>query len=205
MIPAGGKAQAASPPGPEWLRQRLGIDYFASVEYVQIGPRRAFEALIAVKQLGSLRDLRIDIDGTPLTHEQIELLASMRNVRRMQFFARQRTDVLREAVSRLPALEGLVLHRCNVDDQGVRHIATMAGMDALFFTDCQIGMNAASEICRMTSLRRLGLKDCRIGDDALPFIGRLTHLTFVNLAGTSVTDGGAASLKRELPECKVTR
>ncbi|MCH7725471.1 MAG: hypothetical protein IH991_03155 [Planctomycetes bacterium] len=53
----------AEPPGPDWLRNLIGVDYFSDVAYVYIPSAKVDD----IGPLRDLTDLRVDLSGTQVS------------------------------------------------------------------------------------------------------------------------------------------
>lgn len=84
---------SASPPGPDWLRKVLGVDFLASVTFVSLkshGPDRAHVTdgdLVHLRDLGELQTIQLDwteITDTGLLHLQDLRQLTMLSIRDTQ-------------------------------------------------------------------------------------------------------------------------
>ncbi len=71
----GNKVPNAEPPGPQWLRNLLGLDYFDDVVFVWLNLEGT--QVTDVTPLSGLTSLqRLDLDGTQVGEEAVDQLRS---------------------------------------------------------------------------------------------------------------------------------
>jgi hypothetical protein len=167
-----------APPAPEWLRRRLGDEFFQEVVYVRLGrgplQERDFEA---IGRLGSVRGLNLHMtrfDGAWLVH-----LRGLAGLRGLGLAMTAVGDDDLEPIARLPMLEDLTLHWTKVGDDGV------------------------AKLGRLRRLRILTLSHTRVTDRSLGPLGSLIGLEDVSLNDTGISPEGAERLRRALPRAKI--
>jgi hypothetical protein len=193
-----------SPPGPEWLRQRLGDDFFATVVHADVVDDEGLEKLHLLPDLQALT-LSHDVTDAGLKHlenlqtlEELTLPAALvgdRGVEHIRALTRLRclkicndnpadtkrlvTDAALETIARLSRLEKLSLKGTHVTDAGLVHLK------------------------RLPRLREFDLSGTAVSDAGLKHLLGMTQLEELNLAGTQVTRKGGEMLDDALPDCHV--
>ncbi|MGD0900670.1 MAG: hypothetical protein ABR915_22790 [Thermoguttaceae bacterium] len=144
----GASIVGAEPPGPPWLRNLLGEEFLASVDYASPGTE-----LESIKRLPQLRELylagaRITDDGLAalgaLTQLQVLILTGtgvsdaglehIRGLRQLQVLWLGRTGVTDSGLAHLTGmlrLQYLDLYGTKVTDAGLVHLAGLSRLDSL--------------------------------------------------------------------------
>jgi Leucine-rich repeat (LRR) protein len=148
MLPAGARQTRSS-----WLRAHLGNDFFDEVLNVDLGNGQAPDA-------------------------GLELLKSLRNLKRLGLFSTNVTDDGLEHLKGLTSLEFLNLYKVQFTDAGLVHLKGL------------------------TNLKELYIRDAQITDAGLEYLTGLTNLQFLAL-GSSVTPEGVKKLQEALPNCEI--
>ena len=166
------------PPGPNWLRNLFGPDYFATVVGVNGKDQLGDGDLAPLEHLTHLRCLLIGNDtATDVALDRIKGLTQLETL--MLYETTQITDAGLEHVEHLTHLKNLILWDCvHVTDVGLKHLK---GLPRLAF---------------------LGLPDTPITDAGLEDIKCLTSLKKISLDGTKVTEQGSQDLLRAMPDLK---
>ena len=125
-----------SPPGPKFLRDLIGIDYFASVDVVylnkqpvsdlsQIEPLSRLRLLQLSNHDGELADISslanlANLESLYLAHYPIADISSLRALKRLRSFTAFATDISDIAVlGSLPRLEEVSLRNCQISDDDI--------------------------------------------------------------------------------------
>jgi hypothetical protein len=170
-------APRPSPPGPKWLRELIGIDYFVTFVgadmYVKSAGDDSIAALEDFPQLCSL-----DVHGPGVTDSVFARLSKLTQLRYLCLYDNSITESGWESVGRFIHLKRLVLGGSNVTDSALERIAALDDLDEL----------------RMV--------DCPITDVEIQHIKKLRRLKFLDIRGTGVTDAGVEDLKRAFPKMK---
>ena len=174
------------PPGPAWLRERLGIDHLANVDGIVLwNPQTVGTALRYLKDLPTCRRLYLQFNETRLTDAELADLALLVQLERLEIQSPKKTDRLLAALKSLKNLESLTIsgRAAGISDEGAAHLAGLK------------------------SLRRLVLasqeNESGITDRGLAHFRGLTRLQELDLTGNQVTASGVAELQTALPNCKV--
>jgi len=171
----------AVPPGPAWLRRRIGDDYFRSARIVDLSistPRKE-QGLSNVDDEGlhvlqSLPDLQV-ID---LSHN------------------RAVTDQGLVHLRSLTKLRTLVLYECKISGAGLAHLEHMPNLKVLEVSHNPLTHEGLLAIGRLQTLRNLGMSHTPITDDDLATLASLSNLKLLWLDNTAITDRGLVHLER---------
>jgi hypothetical protein len=174
------------PPGPAWLRERLGIDHLANVDCIVLwDPQTVGTALRWLKDLPTCRRLYLQFNETRLTDEELADLAMLKQLREFGIQSPRQTDRILSALEPLTNLESFTIagRAEGISDDGVAHLAGLK------------------------SLRRLVLANqehqAGITDRGLARLRGLTRLRELDLSGNKVTASGVSELQKSLPNCKI--
>jgi len=214
------------PPGPVWLRQIVGDEYFFIVDHVGLGSRKAKDLSLApISRLTELRSL--SLIGPEITADGLVHLRGLTNLWNLSFTATQVTDEGLVHLEGLTELGWLALMETETTDEGLGHLKDMTGMRYLFLNGTEItdaglvhldGMTKLltlelggtqitdAGLVRMgdfSELRNLTLDDTQITDAGLMHLSGLTYLSGLRIRDTRVTDEGVKKLQQALPNCKI--
>jgi hypothetical protein len=162
-------------PGPDWLRNLLGVDYFATVTSVRVNVGTD-EFLEAAADLPHLRDLRIACDS-------------------------KITDHAWEHLKELNELESLYLR--GIHDSGMTNLRGLTQLRTLYITGTDLTGAGLENLQELTQLGTLNLTDTKVTDAGLASLKGLTQLRRFQLWKTEVTDDGVKDLKKALPGCQI--
>jgi Leucine-rich repeat (LRR) protein len=167
------------PPGPAWLRELIGSDYFVTVDsadvYVKSAGDDSIAALEDFPQLCSL-----DLHGPGVTDSVLARLSKLTQLRNLCLYDNSITESGWESVGQFIHLKRLLLGGSNVTDVSLERIAGLG------------------------ELVELRMVDCPVTDVGLQYIKRLRHLQLLDIRGTGITDTGLADLQRAFPKMKQT-
>lgn len=165
------------PPGPEWLRSLIGVDYFASVVQVEID------------------------SGNGAVDDSITVLANFPRLRSLCLKGAGVTDSVMAKIGKLTELHVLQLWQSSVTDAGCENLEKLTQLELLelskdhFITDASL-----AHIQSLSRLEFLWLSGSSgITDAALQHLKNLTNLKSLNPNKTQITVGGVEQLKRVLP------
>lgn len=168
----------AVPPGPKWLRELIGRDFFdtvVGVAYTWPSDGSLSDADLAV--LARLPRLRyIGIDDAPA---RIEV-----------------TNAGFAHLKGLTQLQGLFLPGAGIDDAGIAHLRALAKLQTLGLAQSYLGDASCAWIGGLRELKGLSLDGTRITDGGVMHLSRLGKLEILSLARTRITDMAASHLSR---------
>lgn len=105
-----------------------------------------------------------------------------------------------------PALTDLNLHACELTDESMEDLATLAGLEYLDigYSRSKITDVGASHFLSLQQLKKLNIYDSGITDKTLlEVFAKLPALASVELLATKVTASGVAKFKQLKPNCRV--
>jgi hypothetical protein len=137
-----GKSQ---PPGPKWLVDRIGVDYFSNVTFVNM-MRGSDEDLIRIGHLGRLE--RLNLHGAPVTDVGLAYLKGLAHLQVLDLDETQVTDAGLVHLKRLASLNSIALSKTRVTDDGLDHLKELRSLRELILYDGRITDAGAAELRR---------------------------------------------------------
>jgi hypothetical protein len=200
----------AIPPGPKWLREKIGDDYFCNAICLRMScpsqnppppanyptPAAAkfnFDELDKLPRLNALALFNYD-----RLDEKLDVLARLPELEALNF---SNSNFNGSALAKLPnpeRIRTLTLTRSDVDDAALQCIGRMTGLRELDLCGTRVTDAGLIQLRNLAELRRLDLRDTLITAEGLK---RLAGLTLVNLdvAGSKVTLASLAELQTLFP------
>ena len=176
-------------PGPEWLRHRIGEEYFVSVA----------EAFFD-KPSHRVLDDTMFLDFTASIRSQ-----NLPRPRGLVFADLPITDAALTNLSTFPHLTSLHIINCpNVTDAGLEHIESLTKLRQLDLRGSSITDRGLVRLSNLKELRELSLMRTAVTDDGLAHLDELTNLEWLALSDTSVTIEAAKTLRQRLPNCEMS-
>lgn len=160
--------------GPPWLVDYLGVDYFASVEFVWIDHSNVAD-LSPLVNLPNLRQLSV-LRADEVT--DISPLCELTELQWLQLWSTSVTDL--SPLAKLTKLKRLELGCCRVND--ITPLASLTKLETLSLFDCSAGLVALENL---TSLKTLCLETDSTNLSAL---AKLMSLEDLMLMGDAITD-----------------
>jgi internalin A len=180
-------------PGPKWLVDFLGVDYFADATSVTIRTPQA-DAILA--HVGRLRRLeRLDAQSSPVTDAG---LAHLRGLSELRSLSCSGTPGLTDAgLAHLAGLERLevlwIEGSMRIEGPGMAHLA---GLHRLSFLCIDNETDAGlPNLSRLTGLRKLLIGITKVTDVTLAQLARLTWLEELQFGGETGSDAGMDHLR----------
>jgi hypothetical protein len=203
---------------PEWLVDRIGIDYFHRVVRVVFQPQsdeHAAAAVNALKEIGPPRDLtlhgplfvdrfvrRLDelngIEGLRLVSLPFRLtdkawLASLARLRQLRFLAivgSEFGDDGLKAITALKQLECLELSYARITDSGLAHLESLPRLKTLVLGPSHLSPAGLRRLHGLSRLDSLTIGDSRLVESGLKELKSLRRLKRLGLEGTPISDAG---------------
>lgn len=189
------------PPGPAWLRESVGEDYFASVACV--GVLRASDT--SLEHLRAFPNVqRLDIQDEHLTDADLKYLRGPTNLRMLDLSYTAITDASREVLRTYRSLENLNLGDTMVTDASLECLRSLTSLKTLNLYRTGVTDAGLAHLQSLTNLEQLDLQCTHVTDAGLDHLQTLKRLEDLNLKGTQVTDHGIEKLSRALPKCRIT-
>jgi Leucine-rich repeat (LRR) protein len=205
-----------APPGPRWLRDLMGNDFFDDAVAID-WPRYPFrsaptdDSLAHLAHLPRLKLLSIGF-SEPFRNNEVNAgvtdagLVHLRGLAQLEYLDLEYTAITDAGLANIKGatqLEGLVLGHTQVTDAGLVHLRNMTRLKLLFFDGTAVtdaGMPVI--IQEFPQLENLRVGETQITDAGLKDLQRLTRLTLLNLSGTQITNDSLLHL-RELPQLEI--
>ena len=213
----------AAPPGPAWLRNFVGDDFFASVVEVGSFSGSGIDTLEACPELKTC-----NLSGSYVTDAGLEHLQNLRTLEELnlQGSFRVSDDGLRNLkaltglrklnlgniaitsaglkhLQGLTQLRSLILEGCPRSSDGLKYLTGMSQLEELKLDENPITDAGLQHLTGLSQLQSLSLIDSRVTDAGLPYLSNLRLLRSLDLRGTRVTEVGVAKLHGLLPECEI--
>lgn len=178
------------PPGPAWLRDLIGIDFFTDVVRVDCGGKQ----IKNVKLLAELPRLRrLDLSSTNVN--DVTSLGKLTNLHILELRDTQVSDVA--SFERLTQLEYLQLSGTQVSD--VTPLVALRDLEHLYLNSTRV--RDVSPLMNLKNLEFLGLNDTDVSEVAS--LANLTSLKWLDLRGTQVREEEYHELQQALPTCNI--
>jgi hypothetical protein len=191
---------APEPPGPTWLRDFLGVDYFAEVIHVKVsGPQVTNDTLARLLSLPHLQLLGVDSDL--ITDSGV---ANVARSKELISFGLTSKSVTVASIDHLQGLPNLRFLRCSgsqVNDSWIEHIAKLKSLKTLVLDDTGVTDEGLADLARLTKLEGLFFEDMPITDASLDQLHGMSNLKRIGLHQTQVTKEGVKRLQKALPNC----
>lgn len=189
-------------PGPEWLREIIGDEYFFRVNRVTFIFEKADDTALAV--IGKLTDLKgLAIAEAQITSAGLKHLARLTDLESLEL---QDTLVTSDDLVNLKGLtylKSLQLNNTKVTDDSIEHLKELTHLEGLWLVNTQISDAGLVDIRDMISLQMLFLNGTQITDAGLDNLESLTNLRTLTLSDTQVTVEGVKKLQQAIPKCKI--
>ncbi|HEY3394530.1 MAG TPA: hypothetical protein VGK58_17600 [Lacipirellulaceae bacterium] len=176
-------------PGPNWIRRRLGEEYFVSVveAFFDKPSHRVLDDAMFAEFVDSLRS-----QGLPrppgLVFSELPI-----------------TDVTIQRLDEFPDLRSLhILHCPGVTDAGLQTLGSLKKLRRLDLRGTSITDQGLANLSTLIQLRELALSQTSVSDGGLVHLKPLTNLEWLALSNTAVTGDGVKTLKQHLPKCEMS-
>jgi hypothetical protein len=216
------------PPGPDWLRNLIGLDYFATAARVDLHPQDDItdETFDSLANLPHLRC--VSVVGLGVTDARIARLGGLNELQAVTVMNSSVTDGGWEFLGHLLHLKRLRLDGPNISDSTLGHVKGLVELTHLYLIGNQVsdsGLKNLEGLSQLEVLWLYGHKNLRknfgfrpvssgmvannsstgISDNGLRCLKRLSHLKLldIDLSASRVTPVGLGDLKRSLPNLKV--
>ena len=198
----GASPPAKRPPpwAPRWVVDRLGAEYFYTVDYAGIGETGTDEVAGQVARLG--RIYSVHFNGTGLTDAGLARLRGLD----FQILGLRRTKVTDAGLAHLEGisqLEALDLAKTSVGDAGMAHVGRLPGIKYLVLEETRVTDLGLDRLGPLKDLIYLDLEHTAVGDRGVARLASLTGLDELNLYWTQVTPPAVLALRAALPRTYV--
>jgi hypothetical protein len=195
-------AGKATPPGPTWLRQWLGDDFFTNA--VGLHPNRTTDAdLEHLKDLPRLK--AISLHSSKITDDGLNRIKALSQLETLDLQSTEITDAGLETLKEIPSLKSLCLFDTKITDAGLKNLQGLIELHYLILNDTEISDSGLEYTKGLIHLKVLRLDNTNVTDAGLPHLRGLSQLEFLYLRNTKVTDVGVENLHKALPKLKIER
>ena len=197
-LDADGNSTLADLTGPTWLRELLGIDFFATATAIDINNGATDASLAWIKQFPDLHVCELH-ESPEVTDEGISQLAAARGLKKLGLYNLEINGAGLASLRDCRSLQDLTICSCSkLTDSGIAHVGSIANLRAFSMSATPNVTNAGfAELRRLAHLEELGLDFTGTADDAvLESLGSLANLRKLALAyGERELREGLAFLK----------
>jgi hypothetical protein len=179
----GRRDRKAQPPGPAWLRERIGDEYFVSV----VGLQFTVESL---------------------TDADLEKLSPLTDLDFLSFQTRQPQRITGSGLahlSRLHKLRSLDLTCQPIADDALRHLRSLKSLEFVCLHDTKVTDAGMVHLRELPKLKCVVVSATGVTDLGLSHLCSLPTLTSVVARSTKITDAGVEKFNATSPSCKVIR
>jgi hypothetical protein len=177
------------PPGPKWLVERLGVDYFGDVIIVGLGiGKPVTEAdMELIGRLGKLRRLYASrTEG--LTDEGVARLRGLTHLEQLQLGRNKITGASLANFREMTQLKDLDLSGVPLADADLVHLEGLTSLTGLTLTSTSVTDAGLAHLEGLVNLKSLVLPLTGIRGEGLKHLGRMTQLSRLNLTGNQIAD-----------------
>ncbi len=183
----------ATQPGPHWLRQLLGNDFFQDAFWVKVSNDGEIEQ---VKRLSRLQEL--SANGARLDDAAMAHISTLVELRDLRLTDTNVSDTGLQYLAGLSRLQRLTLKGTRITDAALKHLEGLTRLQELDLSGEPGGFFAS-----MGFTNSIPTVPSRITDAGLQNLQGLSSLQKLNLRLTKVTEEGVKKLQQALPNCKV--
>ncbi len=178
---------------PDWLVDRLGVDYFDHVSKVTCyGLGDSDAPLAEIRRLSSVDELVL---FGPRVQDGLVHLKGMQSLMRLDLTCTDLTDSGLAHLNTLSALEDLNLSLCRITDAGLVHLGIVRSLKSLNLTKTGVIDAGLAHLEALPRLEELILSETKVTDAGLARVARLASLQVLRLNLTCITDNGLVHLK----------
>lgn len=204
----------AGPIVPSWFHESVGIEHFASVEWVHLDGKDLGDIKL-ISNLPNLKHLElcdvnlVDISPiarlTQLDHlsisrnkvKDISVLSNLTNLKRFYAYEIEATDL--SSLAGLTKLESIWMSNSAIRD--ISPLGNLKNLNMLWLAETQV--TDISPLAGLTKLQDLDLRGNQI-EDFSP-LHQLTNLVKLDVSQTGISDHDFERLNKALSNCKITR
>ena len=191
-------------PGPEWLRNLLGDEFFTEPDgFFHIGESATDDDLVLI---GTQKRLQfLELSGTRVTDEGLIHLQALSDLYRLTLSGTQIGGEGLWQLRRLRKLGFLDLTDTQVTDEALRNLCPLVRLDRLELSGTQVTDAGVADLRPLTRLSCLFLNNTQVSDEGLLLLRGQRHLTFLAVRGTKVTAQGCRELQAAMPGLEIDR
>lgn len=187
----------SNPPGPAWLRNTLGDEYFTSIVLVNIvekppADHESQQLFARLARLPSLHSLDLDC-----AHTEAETLKQVGNLSGLQRLTLYQVNAEAENLAPLGQLRELreLDLRGNIDGDPVAHLTQLKHLDYLRLDGDWVDGRVLASVAQCESLTRLAIECDTLSDESLTAIEGMSGLQFLSIESTGISDAALQPLQ----------
>lgn len=182
------------PPGPKWLRDWLGEDYFADLIVVRVpGVRPADPRLASIGDMKRL--VTLDLHDGAVDDELARQFGGLLQLRKLDLGGTQLTDAGLDSLGRLTELRELNVSRTSVTSAGLKTVGSLHSLEVLGLAGNAIDDHGLRELEPLKHLKYLDLAWTQVSDRGLEHFNNLRERMVESLHGSRVTEAGIEQIK----------
>jgi hypothetical protein len=202
--PVGNLATNPRSPGPRWLVDPVGAEFFGDAD---VGALEPLTNLVSLRIRGSrltdagmarlsglTRLTLLDVSSAPITAAGLKALGKLDRRSRL-FLDETKVDDL-TPLAQLPSLSMVVLGKTPLTDAGLASAVELRSLTGLILRETAISDAGLAHLANVTTLTSLNLSGTKITDAGLAQLANLPRLRSLILTSTAVTDAGLVALAR---------
>jgi hypothetical protein len=175
-------------PGPQWLRKRLGNEYFVETTEVLFDKDSH-----RVLDDAAFKEYCETIRANNLPFPQGLVLGSL-----------PVTDKSLSELTSFPEVTSLHLHNCpGITNRGLQSMGQLVKLRYLKLGGLSIDDDGLAWLSTLTDILELSISGTDITDAGLQHLEPLRNLEYLTLSRTSVSVEGIKRLERKLPDCQI--
>jgi hypothetical protein len=179
---------------PDFVFDRLGIDYFHHVGSVIILESQSGEDVELCHQLAQLSKLQhLAIVYADLTDEAIESLGSLQSLTTLELNLLSQTDNSLQIIGSLSKLEALEISG-NFPESGLIELKRLPNLKSLTIKSPRLTNAGIAHISEINTLGRLLISSSQITDDSFQSLKQLTNLHELYFDASQITGKGCGEL-----------
>lgn len=167
-LPSGVAADPDQPPGPGWLREILGQDFFAGEAFVWVPNPSSLSSEQLVFPLWHVRQLRLS--SAQLNEVDLRRLRWLKGLEALSLEGTEATDEHLRLIAKFQGLRELILNRTKVTDRGLAYLKGLKHLEVLEVDQGdhpRITDAGARHLEDLTQLRFLRLSADRLSEEAV--------------------------------------
>lgn len=166
------------PPGPEWLREILGDDFFSSV---------------------------VVVESKTLERVDLQTLKPLKGIKRLTFFGARIVDDDLQHLKHLGNLEILHLSATKITDCGIHHLLALPKLKILSLNYTAVADEGVRQLLTAPALEHLEINNTNVTDATLANLRNLPSLKSLGIRHTQVTAEALKEFQRAMPNCRLVR
>ena len=199
---ANGNMNLGAPPGPAWLQNLIGVDFYSNAVEVDT---RNFDSkdddLAGLCRLTHLRSLTLT--DYPMFEAGLRNIGRLEHLKSLNLGGSRINDAWLSHLQGLHQLTDLDLSFAHLSDAGLGYLGSMTRLQRLWLNGNYISDAGLEHLKSLRNLRRLGIAGARITDAGLQCIDSMPALELLDSNFCKgVTREGVARLTKALPNLR---